>query len=139
MLIGHVDQHYTYGMERQLLQKNIIPVCIDRIFPDGVTFPPGWDGSVVAGKPAGCPRTKRIRARSKFKLDPSKSPIVCSRCGQAGHNVRTCVLRESLATEDGRKVQAEGKVPKVQAEGSIQPERKTRKRRLEQVNELDLS
>jgi hypothetical protein len=70
-------------------------------------------GSVFASKPAGRPRKKRLRAWSKFNLDPSKSPIVCSRCGQAGHNVWTCVLRESVATEDGTKVQTEENVPKV--------------------------
>ena len=39
-VLAKVDWRYTYEMEIELLQKNIVPVCIDQIFPDGISQPP---------------------------------------------------------------------------------------------------
>lgn len=123
VLLGHVNKHYTYGMEKQLLQKNIRPVCIDRLFPDGNTLPPSKEAVNV--KAAGRPRKRRLRARSRWRNDAENSRIVCSRCGKPGHNIRTCALRESMETGADRNAGPE--------------ETKRRKRGLDKVKELDLS
>jgi SWIM zinc finger len=114
--LQHVDTHYSYTDEHEMLWKNIVPVCVDRIFPDGSTLPP--DGSAI--KTAGRPKKQRLRGRSKFLQDPEKSPIVCSRCGKHGHNIRTCLLREAMSANDG----AVGR---------------NRKRKVENIKEIDLS
>ena len=36
----HVDKHYTYEHEQELLRKNIVLVCIESIAQDGNTLPP---------------------------------------------------------------------------------------------------
>lgn len=121
--LEHVDIQYTYKAEQQLLQKNIVPVCVGRIFPDGITLPPG-DNLVRA---PGRPKKKRLRARSKWCQEPEKSPIVCSRCSQRGHNVRTCLTREALIAEAGAVV--------VETD----QRRRKYKRSVENIKEMDLS
>jgi len=41
---------------------------------------------------AGCSKVTRIRNRSELEND--QSPVVCSRCGLRGHNMRTCERRQ---------------------------------------------
>jgi SWIM zinc finger/MULE transposase domain/Ulp1 protease family, C-terminal catalytic domain len=101
ILSDHVEKQYTYDMEKKLLQKNIMPVCVERIFPDGCTSPPS---DAQLAKAPGCLTTKRLRVRSKWANEPDKSPIICSRCGKRGHNVRTCVIRETLEDDSTDKV-----------------------------------
>ena len=93
ILQNHVDRHYTYADETKLLKKNIVPVCIDRISHDGTTLPPKSTDKRRTGRP----KKRRIRKRSRWAHEPEKSNIICSRCRQRGHNVRTCLLREELA------------------------------------------
>lgn len=76
--------------------KNIKPVVLEQLAKDGVTKPPKYSGKRQAGRP----KEKRLRKRSKFP-DPSNSPIVCSRCGGRGHNIRGCKVDQ--ATIDRRK------------------------------------
>lgn len=97
-ILRKVDKQYTYETEKELLQKNIVPVCIDRIFPDRSTLPPC---DALQRRTPGRPRKRRLRARSKWALEPEKSPILCSRCGKRGHNVRTCMVREYMEEEEG--------------------------------------
>jgi len=87
VLEDNVSYLYKFSALKHVYRKNICPVVLDVIRHEGSAKPP----AVV--KTAGRPRTKRIRNRSKF-LDPSNSNIRCSRCGKAGHNVRTCERRE---------------------------------------------
>jgi hypothetical protein len=87
-VVAKVDRQYTYEMERELLQENILPVCIDRIFPDGTSLPPDED-ALLNLRSTGRPTKKRLRSRSRWSDEPHKSPITCARCGQKGHNKRT--------------------------------------------------
>jgi hypothetical protein len=62
----------------------IPPVAVDdSVQPDNETLPP------VIPRQVG--RPKRLRNRSD--KPPEQSPIVCSKCGQRGHNARTCERR----------------------------------------------
>ena len=79
-----VHVFYRYDYVQKLFNQNVFPSCIDNAIYDGETKPPR-----VTGRQAGRPRTKRIRRRSEF-MDPEKSPITCSECGERGHNKRTC-------------------------------------------------
>jgi MULE transposase domain/SWIM zinc finger len=121
-IVQKVDKQYTYEMENELLNENIVPVCIDRLFPDRSTLPPG---DALQSRPPGRPRKRRIRARSKWASEPEKSPIVCSRCGKRGHNVRTCVARENLEDE-GPAADADAK-------------RNKKKKKVETIKEIALS
>ena len=95
ILNREVDHHYTYANETKLLRKNIVPVCIDRISHDGTTLPPKMSSKRSTGRP----KKKRIRKRSHWAFNPEKSNIVCSRCRQRGHNIRTCLAREEQARQ----------------------------------------
>jgi hypothetical protein len=88
-----VSRHYQYQHLRDMLRTNIVPVCIDMIRGDGETLPP----QDLAKRSAGRPQKKRLRKRSRFSNNPEQSNIVCSRCKEKGHNVRTCRYREALA------------------------------------------
>ena len=59
------------------------PVVWNSIMFDGITKPP------EVRAPAGHPKKRRIRKRSKF-LNSAESPITCSVCGMKGHNKHTC-------------------------------------------------
>lgn len=87
-----VDIQYTYGNISELLKTNIVPVCLETITFDGCTLPPRPSKKRSTGRP----KKVRIRKRSRWAHEPEKSSIVCSRCKEPGHNVRTCLLREEL-------------------------------------------
>jgi hypothetical protein len=89
ILSEDVDGQYTYDSMRALLKDNIHPVCMDSLSPDLTTRPPIPSTKRSTGRP----KKKRIRKRSRFAHSPEQSPIVCSRCKQKGHNVRTCIYR----------------------------------------------
>jgi hypothetical protein len=93
ILHEEVHQYYTYENEKMLLRRNINPVCMELLCYDGKTLPPRESTIRSTGRR----RKKRIRTRSRWAYDPEKSNIVCSRCQQRGHNVRTCLTREALA------------------------------------------
>jgi hypothetical protein len=62
----------------------ILPVSTSDLIPDA-TLPPAVQAQ--AGRP------KKVRLRNRSELDPESSPIICSRCGNHAHNVRTCERR----------------------------------------------
>ncbi|KAG7352748.1 hypothetical protein IV203_031044 [Nitzschia inconspicua] len=65
---------------------------LSTILIDMMTLPP--DGA--ARRMPGRPKTVRLRKNSRYAHEPEKSPTICSRCHQPGHNVRTCVRREAV-------------------------------------------
>jgi hypothetical protein len=143
-VLSKVDSQYTYETERELLQKNLVPVCIDRIFPDGISQPP--DNALLTKSP-GRPTKKRMRSRSRWANEPSKSPITCARCGKRGHNVRTCLTRETFL-QDKEKEEREDEEEKTQDNNNDKKEKKTkrftigrtkRRRNVETIKEVDFS
>ena len=68
-----------------LYKKNIRPVIISTLTPDGTTLGPNKRKRNQPGRP----RVKRIRYRSKFEK-PEDSTISCKLCTRKGHNQRTC-------------------------------------------------
>ena len=90
----HVHPFYTFDYVQKLFKNNVFPVVVDTIRYDGITQPPASQG-----RRAGRPRTKRIRRRSEI-LDPRDSPIICSKCGLSGHNIRTCGRTSKKSTEE---------------------------------------
>ena len=99
----HVDKNYTHENARELLRVGIMPVCMDHIVPDETTLPP----KPPTIRASGPPKKQRIRKRSRFAHEPEKSTIVCSRCRQRGHNVRTCIAREAMAESVDNSVESE--------------------------------
>jgi hypothetical protein len=97
VLTSYVDPVYTYEAEKEMLSGKIIPVCMATIARDGKTLPPRQ-----SKRQAGRPRKKRLRKRSRWAHEPEKSNVVCSRCLQRGHNIRTCVEREQRAERASR-------------------------------------
>jgi hypothetical protein len=90
----YVDDNYKYKNLQEMLRKNIAQVCIETIRQDGSTLPP----LALTKRASGCPKKVRIRKRSRrWTFEPEKSSIVCSRCHERGHNVRTCLERERRA------------------------------------------
>jgi ribosomal protein L32 len=88
ILANLVHEYYTYSYVQQTFTKNIFPVSLDTLAYDRETGPPS-----CVKRGSGRPRTKRIRRRSLYAATED-SPIVCSNCGQAGHNKRTCSGKE---------------------------------------------
>ena len=72
---------------RELFKTNIKPVSLEKINSDKSTKPP----EISLKRPAGRPNIRRVRKRNK---PVPKIIIVCSKCGQSGHNVRTCEARK---------------------------------------------
>jgi hypothetical protein len=93
VLSAYVDPVYTYEYENKMLSGKIKPVCTAMIKRDGKTLPPRQSKKRQAGRP----RKKRLRKRSRWAHTPEKSNVVCSRCHQRGHNIRTCLERERRA------------------------------------------
>jgi hypothetical protein len=93
VMSAYVDPLYRYERELEMLSDNIIPVCIANIARDGRTLPPKQSKKRQAGRP----KKKRIRKRSRYAHTPEDSNVVCSRCYERGHNVRTCLDREQRA------------------------------------------
>jgi hypothetical protein len=91
-----VHDYYSCNLAKEMFKKNIFPVSVDTLGYDGLTNPP-----VNSKLSAGRPRTKRIRRRSLYAA-AEDSPILCSNCGAAGHNRRTCTRTpgERVSDED---------------------------------------
>ncbi|KAG7356965.1 MULE transposase domain containing protein [Nitzschia inconspicua] len=87
-----VDKYYKYRTQRELYRRNFVPVWRHLLEPDMMTLLP--DGA--ARRMPGRPKTVRLRKNSRYAHEPEKSPTICSRCHQPGHNVRTCVRREAV-------------------------------------------
>jgi hypothetical protein len=138
-VLAKVDWQYTYETEKELLKKNIVPVCIDRIFPDGCTQPP--DDALLTRSP-GRPAKKRLRSRSRWANEPSKSPITCARCGKRGHNVRTCLIREKM--EGGEEEDEQEEDAETQENNKKEKKKRTtsrggrKHRKVETLKEVDL-
>lgn len=94
-----VDKQYKYETERELLEKNVVPVCVETIAPDGCTLPP----VPLTKRSSGRPKKQRFRKRSRWAHEPEKSTIRCSECGMSGHNKKTCAARKHQAEEDAKK------------------------------------
>jgi hypothetical protein len=94
----YVDALYRYETQYEMMTDNINLVCMETIAPDGCTLPPHGNEKRMSGRP----RKKRFRKRPRTACDPEESPIVCSRCHKAGHNIRTCIAREGNETESQR-------------------------------------
>jgi hypothetical protein len=145
-VLAKVDRRYTYEMEKELLQENLLPVCIDRIFPDGISQPPDEE-ALLSSKSPGRPTKKRLRKRSRWADEPTKSPITCARCGKKGHNKRTCLIREKLEEQQQLEEEKEDKTKdndndRKQAEKtrtSSSRERKRRRNNVDTIQEVDLS
>ena len=88
ILLSTVKKFLTYDKEYERLKRNIYPVYIETISPDGCTLPPD-----ASKRRSGRPRRKRIRKRPHSACDPEESIIRCSKCHRRGHNARTCVAR----------------------------------------------
>lgn len=97
----YVDKQHTYNHEHKVLKNNFFPVCMQRISYDGITLPPTRSNKRSTGRP----RKIRFRKRSRWAYEPEKSNIVCSKCRQRGHNVRTCLARQALANEEGSQLE----------------------------------
>ena len=102
VLEQYVHQLYTYSNARELLSVNIMPVCMDVICPDGTTLAPKASSKRTTGRP----KKQRIRKRSRFADNPEQSNVVCSKCKQRGHNIRTCATR-SWMKKEAEKIQGE--------------------------------
>ncbi len=83
-LLNEVDRKYTYESEKLLFSKNFLSVCDDRIVGDKSILPPCFKQ-----KKAGRTKKKRHRQRSLHGAS-SSCKKKCGRCGQPGHNARTC-------------------------------------------------
>jgi hypothetical protein len=92
VLSDHVNHNYTYEIERKLISNNLTPVCMERVCYD---VPPKDSTKRKTGRP----KKQRIRKRSLWAYEPGKSNVVCSRCHERGHNIRTCFVREALAAK----------------------------------------
>jgi hypothetical protein len=99
VLDEYVDFKYTYSNAREMLSANIMPVCMDTIAPDGVSFPPKNSSKRGSGRP----KKQRIRKRSRFAHNPEESNVVCSKCKRRGHNIRTCATRAWMEKEAAKK------------------------------------
>ena len=92
VLQNHIDNLHTFENERELLQSNIVPVCLDTLTADGICLPP----KPLTDRVSGRPKKERFRRRSIPRDDETGgSGVVCSRCFMRGHNVRTCFRREA--------------------------------------------
>ena len=78
-----VHPFYRYDYVHKLFTMNVFPTRIDNMTYDSETKSPA-----VAGRQTGRPRTKRVCRQSEY-IDPEKSPVRCSICGQQGQNMRT--------------------------------------------------
>ena len=96
-LLANMRAWYDHAVERcyhtahykaALLAATVELPSLRMLESDGKTLPPAW---VIQ---AGRPRTRRIRSvgeQGGSAAPPRKRRrIVCARCGQDGHNVRTC-------------------------------------------------
>jgi hypothetical protein len=91
----YVGENYTFAKVKEMVSISFIPVCLETLVPDGETLPP----KASLKRPSGRPKKKRFRKRSKYAYNPEDSNIVCSKCKQRGHNVRTCDIRARMKTD----------------------------------------
>ena len=107
---------------KEMFKKNIFPVSVDTLGYDGLTNPP-----VNSKRSAGRPRTKRLRRRSLYAT-AEDSPILCSNCGGARYNRRTCSRapgeRVSVEDEEGKEghEEREGEENDEKEEENVQDE-----------------
>ena len=73
--------YYSYQYLNKFYKDNINPVIIEVLQSDHETKPPMINKKRQPGRPI----TKRMRKRSK-----SDNTIMCSNCGETGHNKKTC-------------------------------------------------
>ena len=103
---NQVGDIHRYKTLQKLYKPNMRPVVVDTLRYDGITEPP------LARRSAGRPKQQRFRRRSEH-ADPESSAIKCGRCGQRGHNRRTCkevvVGKEDEVGEDTGTTQEESK------------------------------
>ena len=88
ILANLIDEYSIHGCVQTTFTKNIYPVSLDTVAYNGETKPP-----LGSKRSTGWPRTKPIRRRSLYAASED-SPIVCSNCGQAVHNKRTCSTKQ---------------------------------------------
>ena len=99
-----------------LWKNNICPVIISTLDSEPTALPPFVEEKVK--RQTGRPQKKRFRPRSKYP-DPEDSKIVCKKCGDRGHNSKTCEIRkaiEAMKEELKKKLQSEN--GKQDSEGS---------------------
>ncbi|KAG7366474.1 MULE transposase domain containing protein [Nitzschia inconspicua] len=84
-----VDEYHKYRTQRELYRRNFVPVWRHLLEPDMMTLPP----DVGARRMPGRPKTVRLRKNSRYAHEPEKSPTICSRCHQPGHNRQTMSTR----------------------------------------------
>lgn len=91
----------TYSKPAELLKRrNIVPLYLEMMIThNGTTLPP----IPITKRTSGHPRKIRLRKHSRFAYEPENLNITCSNCGQKGHNVRTCLLRQSILSEGDNK------------------------------------
>lgn len=98
--LGGVKAFYTFRNERELLSRCFHTICMDTLVRDLATRPPKVnEKKKKAGRKK---KDARLRRRTAVS-ETEKSPIVCSQCGQRGHNRRTCLLRQQLLEEKKNK------------------------------------
>ena len=102
-LLEEVCPEYTYESNHSLFKRNFLTVCVDKVEMDTTILAP-----LFKKRKAGRPKKKRYRKRSRVstKSNETSTSARCSRCGIAGHNVRTCVARQANAEDE--MVRAEG-------------------------------
>ncbi|KAG7343093.1 hypothetical protein IV203_021038 [Nitzschia inconspicua] len=92
-----VDEYHKYRTQRELYRRNFVPVWRHLLEPDMMTLPP----DVGARRMPGRPKTVRLRKNSRYAHEPEKSPTICSRCHQPGHNQNSgsdCCNLEAINT-----------------------------------------
>ncbi len=119
-LVSLVDDVHTYEYNIELFKNNFLTVCVDKVAPDMTVLPPLFPTKRKGGRP----KKKRFRKRSRVASSPTAtttaggstggSTVRCSRCGRVGHNVRTCVARETEGTaHEGGEVDLDLVIPDV--------------------------
>jgi hypothetical protein len=83
--IHYIIHYYTIDALKRVFAPTAIPIDIALVTRDA-TLPP------QIGKK--CRRPKKVRLRSRSVYLNDDSPVHCSKCGQAGHNIRTCDRRQ---------------------------------------------
>ena len=93
ILEQQVSSFYNCRSLYLLWKTNICPVIISTLEYDRGVLPP-FDVEQIK-RQSGRPRVKRFRPRPTCNR-PEDSKIVCKKCGDRGHNSRTCELRKAL-------------------------------------------
>jgi hypothetical protein len=83
--MDYVEHFYKKPCLQNVYAGIVQPVSIEALPSDGL-LPPIT--------PAQAGRPKKVRLRNRSELQTEDSPIVCSLCGERGHNKRTCQRRK---------------------------------------------